>query len=192
MSKHKATIGVALTGSFCTFDQAIHMVEELVKLDYNVIPIMSEYAYKTDTRFGKAADFATKLEMITDNSVIHNIVDAEPIGPRKLLDLLLIAPCTGNTLGKLSCGITDSCVTMAAKSHLRNQRPLLIAVSSNDALGNSAKNIGTLLNGKNIFFVPMQQDDPTGKPRSIVADFNKVPEAVKSSLKNVQLQPIYL
>lgn len=188
----KVTIGFALTGSFCTFSQVIPIVRKLVEKGYRVIPIMSEFSYETDTRFGKAADFATQLEMYTDHSVLHTIVEAEPIGPNALLDLLVVAPCTGNTLGKLAAGITDSCVTMAVKSHLRNQRPVLLAVSSNDALSGSSKNIGALLNYKNVYFVPMQQDNPAEKPRSLVADFPLIPQAIEEALHHKQIQPIYL
>lgn len=186
------TIGFALTGSFCTFSEVLPIVRKLVEEGYKVVPIMSDFAFATDTRFGKAADFAAQLELLTDHSVIHSIVDAEPIGPQQLLDLLVIAPCTGNTLGKLAAGITDTCVTMAAKSHLRNQRPLLLAVSTNDALGGSAKNIGNLLNYKDVFFVPMKQDHPTTKPRSIVAEFGRIPDAVEQALEHRQMQPIYV
>lgn len=188
----KKTIGFALSGSFCTFDKAVPVAKELVEKGYDVVPIMSEYSFATDTRFGKAADFVSQLEEICDRKVIHTIVGAEPIGPKGMLDLLVIAPCTGNTLGKLANGITDTCVTMAAKSHLRNQRPLLLAVSTNDALGGSGKNIGALLHYKHIYFVPMQQDSPTGKPRSMVADFDRIPQAVEAALQNRQIQPIYL
>lgn len=188
----KKTIGFALSGSFCTFDKVIPVVQKLVEQGYDVIPIMSEYSYATDTRFGKAADFANRLELICDHKVIHTIVETEPIGPKKLLDLLVIAPCTGNTLGKLAGGITDTCVTMAAKSHLRNERPLLLAVSTNDALGGSSKNIGHLLNYKHVYFVSMQQDNPSGKPRSVVADFERIPQAIESALQDRQIQPVYL
>lgn len=192
MKDGKKKIGFALTGSFCTFEEIMPQVQALVAAGYDIVPVMSEYAYATDTRFGRAADFAGRLEAITGNTLIHTIVQAEPIGPQKLLDLLLIAPCTGNTLGKLAAGVTDTCVTMAAKSHLRNQRPLLLAASTNDALGNCAKNIGNLLNYKNIYFVPMRQDDAYGKPRSIVADFTRIPDAVEQALEHTQIQPIYV
>lgn len=188
----KIKIGFALTGSFCTFPDVIPVVKALVETGYDVVPVFSEFAYATDTRFGRAADFVRELEMICDHDAIHTIVEAEPIGPKKLFDVVVIAPCTGNTLAKLNNGITDTCVTMAAKAHLRNQRPLVIAVSTNDALGNSAKNIGGLLNCKNVYFVPMKQDNPSGKPRSIVADFPRIPQAVEHALTGAQVQPIYL
>lgn len=191
-TKKKGSIGFALCGSFCTFEEVLPVVLTLVEDGYDVTPIMSEYAYATDTRFGRALDFARRLELITDNKLIHTIVDAEPIGPKKLFDIVVIAPCTGNTLAKLAGGITDTCVTMAAKAHLRNQRPLLLAVSTNDALGNSASNIGSLLNYKGVYFVPMKQDNPLGKPRSVVADFERIPQAVEHALKDNQMQPIYL
>lgn len=184
-------LGFALTGSFCTFAEVIPEVEGLVNAGYTVQPIMSEFAYQTDTRFGRAADIASKLTEITGRPVLHTIIETEPIGPQKQLDLLVIAPCTGNTLGKLNAGITDTCVTMAAKAHLRNQRPLLLAVSTNDALGNSGKNIGNLLNSRDVYFVPMRQDHPTEKPRSMVADFRQLGSAVKAALQHQQIQPIY-
>lgn len=183
-------IGFAMCGSFCTFQKAIPQMKELKKLNYELQPIMSETAYSTDTRFGRAAEFIGDIEDICSSDVIHTIADAEPIGPRKMLDLLIIAPCTGNTLAKLANGITDTAVTMAAKSHLRNGRPVLIAVSTNDGLGAASKNIGQLLNYKNIYFVPMSQDDAQKKPRSVVADFSQIPAAAENALKGVQIQPI--
>lgn len=186
------TVGFAMCGSFCTFSKVIPQIVSLRKLNYDIIPIMSEMAYSTDTRFGKAADFVSEIEEITSNRVIHTIKDCEPIGPKRMLDALIIAPCTGNTLGKLANGITDTAVTMAAKSHLRNKRPLLIAVSTNDGLGTSAKNIGQLLNCKNIFFVPMGQDDSSKKPNSVIADFDRIPDTLENALKGRQLQPIIL
>lgn len=186
------TIGFAMCGSFCTLTRVIDEIINLKKLNYNVIPIMSQITYTTDTRFGKAEYFIDKVEEICSHKVIHTIESAEPIGPEKLLDLLVIAPCTGNTLAKLANGITDTSVTMAAKSHMRNQRPLLIAVSTNDGLGSSAKNIGQLLNYKNIYFVPYRQDDYVNKHNSLVADFSKIPEAIKFALKGQQLQPIII
>ncbi|GHU81241.1 dipicolinate synthase subunit B [Clostridia bacterium] len=191
MNKNKIKLGFALCGSFCTFAETLPVVENLVGEEYDVTPIMSEYSYTTDTRFGKAADFIMKLEGITGNKVLHTIVEVEPIGPKALLDILVIAPCTGNTLSKLALGITDTCVTMAAKAHLRNERPVLLAVSSNDALANTAKNIGSLLNYKNIYFVPMRQDSPQTKPRSAVAYFDRLPAAISAALASTQLQPIY-
>lgn len=187
------TVGFAMCGSFCTFKKVIPQMIELKDRGYRVIPIMSQTAYSTDTRFGAARDFIEKIENICGEKIVHTISDAEPIGPKKLLDVLLIAPCTGNTLGKMANGITDTSVTLAAKAHLRNIRPVIIAVSTNDALGAAAKNIGLLMNSKNIYFVPMKQDDAKEKPNSIVADFDLIPETVKSVLaNNIQPQPILL
>lgn len=184
--------GFAMCGSFCTFSTVIPQMEALKKNGTDVVPIMSSVAYETDTRFGKSSDFVKHIEDITGKEIIHTIVQAEPIGPKKLLDILIIAPCTGNTLAKLAGGITDSAVTLAAKAHLRNGRPVLIAVSTNDALSSNAKNIGTLLNNKNIYFVPMKQDDYKNKQNSIVADFSLINEAVRLALKGQQLQPLLL
>lgn len=185
-------VGFALCASFCTFSEIMDILKDLVGRGYDITPIMSEYAYATDTRFGKAADFARQMEMICGRPVLHSIVDAEPVGPKKMFDVLVVAPCTGNTLGKLCSGVNDTCVTMCAKAHLRNGRPLVLGVSTNDALGNSAKNIGYLLNAKNIYFVPMSQDSPDGKPRSVVADFGRIPDVLESALQGVQAQPILL
>lgn len=189
----KSNVGFALCGSFCTFKKVIPQIEALVSLGYNVIPIMSGVSYSTDTRFGKAEDFIKQIEDITGKKIIHTICGAEPIGPKMLLDALVIAPCTGNTLGKMANGITDTSVTLSAKAHLRNSRPVIIAVSTNDALGAAAKNIGLLMNSKNIYFVPMRQDDPLNKPNSIVADFTKIPETLDFVLTNGrQNEPLYI
>lgn len=171
-------IGYCLTGSFCTFDKSIKAVEELVKAGHNVTPIMSENAYGIDTRFGRAEDIQNRLIEITGNSIIHTIEQAEPIGPLKMFDVLAIVPCTGNTLAKLAAGITDTTVTMATKSHLRNNRPVVIGVSTNDALGAAAKNIGALLNYKNYYFIPFGMDNFRLKPKSMVCDFSKVEETI--------------
>ena len=184
--------GFAMCGSFCTFSKALNVMEKLVSDGYDVTPIMSDVAYATDTRFGKAEDFREKIKSITGKEIIHTIFEAEPIGPRKLLDVLVVCPCTGNTIGKIANGITDSAVTLAVKAHLRNERPVVIFVSTNDALGASAKNIGTLLNCKNIFFVPMKQDDYLNKPKSIVADFSRVGETLENALEGRQTKPILL
>lgn len=189
----KETVGFALCGSFCTFKKVIPQMKKLVDEGYKVIPIMSPTAYSTDTRFGKAEDFNKEIEEMCNEKIIYTISGAEPIGPKELLDVLVIAPCTGNTLGKLSNGISDTSVTLATKAHLRNQRPVIIAVSTNDALGTSARNIGTLMNSKHIYFVPMRQDDHKNKPNSIVADFNYIPDTVKEVLETkTQPQPILL
>lgn len=187
----KIRLGFAMCGSFCTFKLVLEELERLAK-DYDITPIMSQGAAFTDTRFGKAEDFRRRVAEICGREPITTIADAEPIGPRALLDVLVIEPCTGNTLGKLANGITDTPVTMAAKAHLRNGRPLVLAVSTNDALGASARNIGTLMNAKNIFFVPMRQDSPLGKPASLVADFSETAAAIKSALEGGQTQPLLL
>ena len=183
-------VGFAMCGSFCTFKQVVPQIEILKKLNYDIIPIMSEIAYSTDTRFGKATDFINKIENICRHEILHTIPEVEPIGPRKMLDVLVVAPCTGNTVAKLANGITDTSVTMAAKSHLRNGRPVVLAVSTNDGLACGAKNIGNLLNFRNIYLVPFRQDDCDGKPRSLAADFSLIPESVSAALNGEQLQPI--
>ncbi|MBR0415259.1 MAG: dipicolinate synthase subunit B [Clostridia bacterium] len=185
-----SNIGFALTGSFCTFQNAIEQMKILIQAGHNVTPIMSFHAYNLDTKFGKAADFRDEIERVCKNPIIHTIAQAEPIGPQKMFDILLVEPCSGNTLAKLAAGIVDTPVLMAVKSHLRNARPVLLAVSTNDALGNAAKNIGALLNMRNIYFVPMGQDDPYRKPRSVVADFDYTELAVNAALEGTQLQPI--
>ena len=189
----KETVGFAMCGSFCTFKKVIPQMKKLADEGYRVIPIMSHTAYTTDTRFGKSSDFNEEIEQICGEKIIYTISGAEPIGPKELLDVLVIAPCTGNTLGKLANGISDTSVTLATKAHLRNQRPVIIAVSTNDALGTSARNIGTLMNSKYIYFVPMRQDDFINKPNSIVADFDYIPDTVREVLAtNKQPQPILL
>ncbi len=184
------TIGFAITGSFCTFAKVIPQVRVLVENGANVIPIMSEAAYSTNTRFGTAESFREQLKQITGNEIIKSVKEAEPIGPKSFLDMLIIAPCTGNSLAKLANGIADSSVTMAAKAHLRNQKPLVLAVSTNDGLGNAAKNIGMLLNYKHIYFIPFRQDDCIKKPNSLVADMEKIKETAEAALEGRQLQPI--
>ena len=185
-------IGFALCGSFCTFSQVIPQLEALAAEGHNVYPVMSFNAFSLDTRFGKAADLITRIEAACGRKVIAALPDAEPIGPKKLLDILIIEPCTGNTLAKLAHGVADTPVTLAAKSHLRNGRPVLIAVSTNDALSGAAKNIGLLQNCKNVFFIPYRQDDSENKPTSVVADFNRTKEAVIYAIKGKQLQPLML
>lgn len=186
------TIGFAICGSFCTFKTAFEQIKKLKNMGYDIVPIMSENSYNLDTRFGDAAHWREQFREITGKAIIHTIPQAEPIGPKKLLDALVIAPCTGNTLAKLSSGVTDTCVTLAAKAHLRNGRPLLIAPSTNDALSNAGKNIGSLLNYKNIYFVPFGQDSFKNKPTSMVADFSLIAAALESALKGEQLQPIVI
>lgn len=179
-----------MCGSFCTFKKALETAESLVKEEFELIPIMSQNAFSTDTRFGAAAQFSKKLSDICSKPVIHTIAEAEPIGPKKLLDVLIIAPCTGNTLAKLAGGIADTSVTLAAKAHLRNARPVVVCVSTNDALSTAGKNIGALLNCKNYYFVPMRQDSPEGKPCSIVADFSLIGDTARAALEGRQLQPV--
>ena len=185
------TIGFALCGSYCTFDKVFPAMEALAR-EHRVVPIFSENVQRTDTRFGSASDFYQRAFAITGIEPVCSIADAEPIGPKKLLDALVIAPCTGNTLAKLSHGITDTTVTMSAKAHLRNGRPLILAVSTNDGLAGAAENLGRMLARRNVYFVPFGQDEPRKKPTSLVADFSRIPETVDSALKGVQLQPVLL
>ena len=184
------TIGFAICGSFCTFKQVFREIEKLVENGYDVLPIMSENAYNFDTRFGEAKFWQDELKRLTKKEIIHTIKDAEPIGPKKLLDALVIAPCTGNTLAKLSNGIADTAVTLATKAHLRNARPVVIAVSTNDALSNAGKNIGNLMNYKHTYFVPFRQDSFKNKPASCVADFSLLEKTLENALNGIQLQPI--
>ncbi len=183
-------LGFALTGSYCTFAKMIPQIESLSQMGYNILPIFSEHASSTNTRFGMAVDYIKKIEEITGNSAIVSIPEAEPIGPKKLIDLLVIAPCTGNTIAKLANGIADSTVTLAAKSHLRNEKPIVLAVSTNDGLGTNAKNIGTLLEKKHYYLVPFGQDDCIEKPNSLIADFSLIPDAIAFALQSKQIQPI--
>ncbi len=188
--KSPLRIGFAMCGSYCTYDKAIAALEKLHEKYPDVQPIMSERARNTDTRFGAADDFAARVEAICGKKIIATIPDAEPIGPKKLFDILVIAPCTGNTLAKIAAAVTDSAVTMACKAHMRNGRPVLIAVSTNDALSGSAKAIGELLARKNVFFVPFYQDDPFGKPTSLAADYGRLEDALEAALRFEQLQPV--
>ena len=183
-------VGFAITGSFCTFSEVIPQIEALVKAGANVLPVMSETAFKTDTRFGKAKEINEKIEDITGKKIICSISTAEPIGPKNLLDIMVVAPCTGNTLSKLANSVTDSAVTMAAKASLRNENPLVIAVSTNDGLGGSAKNIGALLNSKNIYFVPFTQDNPEKKHNSLVAKMELIKPTLEMALDRKQIQPV--
>lgn len=184
-------IGFAMTGSFCTFSRVIPEIRTLTELGAEVYPIMSEMAYSTDTRFGKSADFIRTVKEMTGREIIHSISAAEPIGPKHYLDALVVAPCTGNTISKMANGITDSCVSMAAKAHLRNGRPLVVAISTNDALSNCAKNIGMLMNVQNVYFVPFNQDDPVKKPNSLVADMQMIAPALEKALDGIQIQPMF-
>ncbi len=183
-------IGFAMCGSFCTFAPVFAELERLVTEFPDVVPILSEISASVDSRFGTAKEHREKITALCGRKPILCIEEAEPIGPKGLLDLLIIAPCTGNTLGKLACGITDSVVTMAAKAQLRNQRPVLLAVSTNDGLGASGKNILELMGRRNIYFVPFGQDDPLGKPQSLKADMARITEAAKAALEGKQLQPV--
>lgn len=185
-------VGFAFCGSFCTYDSAMAALEAVHRRWKDVTPIISERSAATDTRFGSAHDFMREMQRICDKRPIDSIKAAEPIGPKKLLDVLVICPCTGNTLAKLAAGVTDSSVTMAAKAHLRNGRPLVLAVATNDGLAGSAKNIGALMDKKHVYFVPFRQDDPTGKPTSLVADFIRIPETVEAAMAGRQLQPVLL
>lgn len=183
-------IGYAMCGSFCTFSKSIKQLERLKELGADVTPIMSFNAASTDTRFGTAEGFRNTVTGLTGHELICTIDGAEPIGPRKMFDVLVICPCTGNTLAKLALGVIDTPVTMAAKSHIRNSRPIVIAAATNDGLAGSAKNIGALLNYKEYYFVPFGQDDPNGKPRSLVADFSELPDTILNALNGRQLQPL--
>lgn len=184
-------IGAALCGSYCTFSEVFPVLEQLAAYGAELFPIMSANAYSTDTKFGTAESHRRRLSAISGREIIHTIVGAEPIGPSKLLDILLVAPCTSNTLAKIALGINDTPVTMAVKSHLRNGKPVVLAVATNDALGGSAKNLGYVMNYKNIFITPMHQDDSVKKPSSMLAHFEQIPEVLLLALVGEQIQPIY-
>ena len=188
----KVRVGFAFCGSFCTYSEVMPALERARARYGDVTPIVSEKSAGTDSRFGPAHEFLREMERICDRRVIDSIPKAEPIGPQKLLDVLVIAPCTGNTLAKLAAGIADTAVTMAAKAHLRNGRPVVLAVSTNDGLAGAAKNIGALMARKHIYFVPFRQDDPEGKPTSLVADMTQVTAAIAAALEGKQLQPVLL
>ena len=185
-------VGFALCGSFCTHARVLKELEKLCGEYETVVPVVSEICQATSTRFGTAREFISRVEGLTGHKAIGSVAEAEPIGPKNLLDVLVIAPCTGNTLGKLAAGITDTAVTMAAKAHLRNNRPVVIGLASNDGLSGAAKHLGELLARKNYFFVPFGQDDPEAKPSSLVADFSRIGETVDAALQGRQLQPILL
>lgn len=185
-------VGFAMTGSFCTFKSTIPQIKKIIEEKAEVLPIMSFNAYNLDTKFGKAKDFIEEIEDITKKKIIHTIPEAEPIGPKKMTDIMIIAPCTGNTAAKLVNGITDTPATMAAKSHLRNDNPLVIAISTNDGLSGNASNIGNLLNRTNYFFVPLRQDNPITKPRSLVFDPTYIIKTLETALDKEQIQPILL
>ena len=185
-------VGFAFCGSFCTYDQVMPALERARARYGDVTPIISEKSAETDSRFGPAHEFIREMERICDRRVIDTIPKAEPIGPKKLLDALIIAPCTGSTLSRLANGMSDTSVTMAAKAMWRNGRPVVVAVSTNDGLAGSAKNIAALLDKKHVFFVPYRQDDPVGKPTSLVADFTRINDTVDAALQGRQLQPLLL
>ena len=185
-------IGFVLTGSFCTFSKTIPKMKELIEKGAEVIPIMSFNSYNLDTKFGKAQDFINEIEKITGKKIIHTIQEAEPIGPKRLTDIMVVAPCSGNTMAKLACDIIDTPATMAVKSHLRNNLPVVIAPSTNNGLSGNAKNIGILLNRKHYYFVPFRQDNPITKPRSIVFDSEYIVKTIESALEDEQIEPILL
>lgn len=185
-------IGFAMCGSFCTHKRALGELEALIGSGREILPIMSESVYLTDTRFGKAEELISRVEGLCQREVIHTVPDAEPIGPRIVLDAMLICPCTGNTLAKLANGITDTAVTMAAKAHLRGDRPLVIALASNDALSANLQNIGKLLTRKHVYFVPMREDDPTNKPHSLVADFSLLAPTLALAMEGRQYRGLFV
>lgn len=185
------TLGFAMTGSFCTFHKAVEQMEALSHT-YAILPIMSHNAYSTDTRFGAAADWIHQVEEISGQQVLHTIVQAEPIGPKSLVDVLTVTPCTGNTLSKIASGVTDTPVTMAVKSALRVGVPVVLCCATNDAMGASGPNLIRLLNTKNVYLVPVRQDDPVKKPFSLVADFSLLPQTLALALEGKQLQPVFL
>lgn len=186
------TLGYAFCGSFCTIARSLEILKELAKTDIKIIPIMSDIVFRSDTRFGTAKELIDTVEALCNQKIIHDITAAEPIGPKGLLDAIAVSPCTGNTAAKIALGITDTSVTMAVKAHLRNNKPVILGIASNDALGAGAKNIGLLHNTKNIYFVPYRQDDPHGKNNSLVCDFSLLPKTVEAALNGEQLQPVVL
>lgn len=193
MNLEGKNIGFAFTGSFCTFRKTINEMKKISEIkDISIFPIMSFNSFNLDTKFGKASDFEKEIEEITRNKIIHTIVDAEPIGPKKMFDILIIAPCSGNTIAKLANDIINTPVTMAVKSHLRNNRPVVIAISTNNGLSGAAENIGKLLNRKNYYFVPFKQDNPITKPNSIVFDPTYIRKTLEFALDGEQIQPILL
>lgn len=190
MSFKDMKIGFALTGSFCTFTRILEVMKNLSKEGADIYPVFSKNVSEMDSRFWKSREFIAKVQEITGRQGIFTIQEAEPIGPKGYLDVMVIAPCTGNTMAKLAAGITDTPVLMAAKAHLRNEKPLIIAVSTNDALGMNLKNIGLLMNTKNIYFVPFGQDDYVKKPLSLVAHMEEIPATIEASLYRKQIQPV--
>lgn len=185
-------IGFVFTGSFCTFRKTIEELKKIVKLNADVIPIMSEHSYTMDTKFGKAEDFINEIEDITNKKILHTIQDVEILGPKDMLDIIVVAPATGNTIAKLANDMIDGTATMAVKSHLRRERPVVIAISTNNGLSGAAENIGKLLNRKHYYFVPFKQDNPITKPRSIVFDPDYLIKTIEFALDNEQIEPILL
>ena len=185
-------IGFVMTGSFCTFRKTIDELKKIVELGAKVVPIMSEHSYTMDTKFGKAEDFKKEIEEITENKILHTIQEVEPIGPKDMLDILVVAPATGNTMAKLANDIIDGPATMAIKSHLRKERPVVIAISTNNGLSGAGENIGKLLNRKHYYFVPFRQDNPITKPRSIVFEPTYLIKTIESALDDEQIQPMLL
>jgi len=186
------TIGFAVTGSFCTHEKILTEIQKLKDKGYDILPIVSENVACTNTRFGTSAEFISRLEQITGHPVIDSKVKAEVVGPKNMIDVLVVAPCTGNTLAKLANAITDTTVTMVAKSHVRNNKPVVVGVSTNDALGTNMCNLAKLLATKNYYFVPFGQDSPDKKPKSLIADFSKIEETVLSAMEGKQIQPILI
>lgn len=185
-------VGFAITGSYCTIGDILPEVKKIIEEGAEVLPIISRSVDTVDTRFGTAEEWKEKFREITGKELISTEVGAEPIGPQKLVDVMVIAPCTGNTIAKLASGITDSPVLMAVKAHLRNQRPVILSISTNDGLGINAKNIGLLLNTKNIYLVPFGQDNPIGKPNSLVSKKELIIDTIIASLQGKQIQPVLL
>ena len=185
-------IGYALCGSFCTHKRSIEQLKNLIEKGYEILPIMSDNVYNTDTRFGTSRDLIDTVESLTKRKIIHSIVEAEPLGPKVQLDALIVSPCTGNTLAKIANGITDTAVCMATKAHLRSDRPLVISLASNDALSANLKNIATLLSRKQVYFVPMNQDDPEKKPHSLVADFSLLRPTLSAAFEGRQFRKLFL
>lgn len=185
-------IGYAICGSFCSFSSSLAALERLILSGEEIQPIMSERAYSTDTRFWLASEFASRVQTMCGREIIHTVQDAEPLGPGRPLEAMIICPCTGNSLAKLSLGITDSAVTMAAKAHLRQDRPLLIALATNDGLSQNLSSVGRIISRRGVYFLPMRQDDPERKPHSLVADFSRLPEALAAMREGKQLRPLFV
>ena len=185
-------IGYVFTASHCTLERSFRVLEGLVKEGYSVVPIMSENTYYTDTRFHACEEFSRRVEVLTGHPVVHTISDAEPLGPKTPLDLMIVSPCTGNTLAKVASGMTDTAATMAIKAHLRCDRPTILAVCSNDALSRNLSNIARMLMHKSVYLLPMRQDDPSGKPHSLVAEIEMMPEAIEAAAEDRQLRPLFL